>query len=107
MRSHTTNGIYIEEISKTSSSVSSVPTAIPAFIGYTEKAELNEAGDLLSKPFRITSIAEYENHFGFAAPEKGVEITFENIGNNLVVVGTVTAKNRSHYLLYYSLQLFS
>ena len=106
MRSHTTNGIYIEEISKTSSSVSSVPTAIPAFIGYTEKAELNEAGDLLSKPFRITSIAEYENHFGFAAPEKGVEITFENIGNNLVVVGTVTSKNRSHYLLYYSLQLF-
>lgn len=99
-------GIYIEEIPDQSSPVTSVATAIPAFIGYTQKAQLNEAGDLLNKPFRIASLAAYEEHFGFADPEKGIEITFENMDNNLAVVGTINQKNRSHYLLYYALQLF-
>ena len=98
--------IYIEEIPHQPSPVTSVGTAIPAFIGYTQKAQLNEAGDLINKPFLITSIAEYEEHFGFANPEKGIEITFENIDSNLSVVGTVSQKKRSNYLVYYSLQLF-
>jgi phage tail sheath protein FI len=105
MPEYTTPGIYIEEIPNLPT-VTSVPTAIPAFIGYTQKAQLIEAGDLLDKPFRITSITEYENHFGFADEEKGIEIIFENDGNNLAVVGTVNQKKRSYYLMYYSLQLF-
>lgn len=106
MTEHTTPGIYIEEIPNLPASVASVETAIPAFIGYTEKAQLTKAGDLLNKPFRITSLTEYEKYFGFAYPEKGIEITFENVGNNLAVIGTLNDKKRSHYLLYYSLQLF-
>ncbi len=98
--------IYIEEIPNNHAPVASVATAIPAFIGYTQKSQLNEEGDLINKPFRITSLAEYEDHFGLADPEKGIEITFENDGNNLAVVGTINQKNRSHYLMYYSVQLF-
>jgi uncharacterized protein len=106
MSDYITPGIYIEEISNNPAAISSVATAIPAFIGYTQKAQLNEAGDLLNKPFRLTSLAEYETYFGFADPEKGIEITFENDGNSLDVVGMVNQKKRSHFLMYYSLQLF-
>jgi phage tail sheath protein FI len=106
MPEYTAPGIYIEEISNFSSNVTSVATAIPAFIGYTQKAQSTRAGDLSDKPFRITSIAEYEAHFGFADVEEGIEITFENDGNHLAVVGTVSQKKRSHFLMYYSLQLF-
>ena len=35
---YTTPGVYIEEIPKLPRSVAQVATAIPAFIGYTEKA---------------------------------------------------------------------
>ncbi len=106
MPEHIPSAIYIQEIPGLSASVTSVATAIPAFTGYTQKAQLHEEDDLLNKPFRITSIDEYETHFGFADPEKGIEITFENFENNLSVIGTLNDKKRSHYLLYYSLQLF-
>ncbi|MEP7231197.1 MAG: phage tail sheath C-terminal domain-containing protein [Ginsengibacter sp.] len=99
-------GIFIEKIPNLPLSVDSVPTAIPAFIGYTQKAALQEPGDLLNKPFKISSLLEYEKYFGFADNEKGLEITFENIGNNLAVIGTLNERKRSHYLLYYSLRLF-
>ena len=92
MPEYTNPGIYIEEISNQLAPVSSVATAIPAFIGYTQKAQLKEAGDLLNVPFRITSIAEYENYFGVADFEKGIEITFENDDNNIIAVGTINQK---------------
>ena len=99
-------GIYIEETLSPASVVTSVPTAIPVFIGYTQKAQSKKAGDLLNIPFRITSIAEYENYFGVADAEKGIEITFEKDDDNILAVGTANQKKRSHYLMYYSLQLF-
>ena len=42
-----------------------VAIAIPAFIGFTEKAKYN-GRDLTNKPFRIASFAEYLNVFGGA-----------------------------------------
>jgi len=99
-------GIYIEEGTNQATPIKSVATAIPVFIGYTQKAQLKEAGDLLNVPFRITSVAEYENYFGVADPEKGIEITFENDNNNVIAVGTINQKTSSHYLEYYWLQLF-
>jgi uncharacterized protein len=38
---YSTPGVYIEEIVKFPPSVAQVETAIPAFIGYTEKATNN------------------------------------------------------------------
>jgi len=99
-------GIYVEEISSQPTPVKSVATAIPAFIGYTQKAQLKQAGDLLNVPFRIASVDEYEYYFGIADFEKGIEITFEKDGDNVVAVGTINQNTSSHYLVYYWLQLF-
>src|SRR6056297_1782513 len=62
--SYKTPGVYVEEISKLPPSVAQVETAIPAFIGYTEKAVKMEEDDLLFVPTRITSLVEYEAYFG-------------------------------------------
>ncbi|MEY3194348.1 MAG: hypothetical protein RIQ78_445, partial [Bacteroidota bacterium] len=58
-----TPGVYIEEKSAFSSSVVPVATAVPAFIGYTEKATRGTKS-LLNLPTRISSMAEYEELFG-------------------------------------------
>ena len=42
MANYKTPGVYVEEISKLPASVAPVATAIPAFIGYTEKKEKDE-----------------------------------------------------------------
>jgi phage tail sheath protein FI len=48
-----TPGVYIEEISKFPPSVAQVETAIPAFIGYTEKAREKEKRRLRISLFKI------------------------------------------------------
>lgn len=58
-----TPGVYIEEKNAFPNSAVSVETAVPAFIGYTEKAEWY-GKSLLQKPTRITSFAEYVERFG-------------------------------------------
>ena len=62
-----TPGVYVEEITKFPPSVASVETAIPAFIGYTEKAEKN-GESLTNIPMRITSFLEFEQYFGGPPP---------------------------------------
>jgi hypothetical protein len=62
-----TPGVYTVEKNASPPSVAQVPTAIPAFIGYTEKAE-DQGKSLINKPTLINSISEYENYFG-GAPE--------------------------------------
>ena len=59
-----TPGVYIEEISKLPPSVAQVETAIPAFIGYTDKAEVIRGEDLKLEPKRITSMFEYVRFLG-------------------------------------------
>ena len=63
--SYKTPGVYLVEKDAFPGSVVEVATAIPAFIGYTEKAEYN-GKDLRNKPFRISSFAEFLNVFGGA-----------------------------------------
>lgn len=60
-----TPGVYIEEVNAFPGSVVEVATAVPAFIGYTEKASRN-GKSLLNQPTRITSLAEYNLFFGGA-----------------------------------------
>lgn len=60
-----TPGVYIVEKDAFGNGVVEVATAIPAFIGYTEKAD-NGGKSLLNKPTRITSIGEYMQFFGGA-----------------------------------------
>jgi len=52
-------GVFVEEIARFPPSIAPVETAIPAFIGYTEKADEVTAGDLHLIPTRISSLKEY------------------------------------------------
>src|SRR4029078_10282442 len=107
MPEYKTPGVYIEEIPKLPPSIASVETAIPAFVGYTEKAIKKVADDLLMEPTRITSILEFEKYFGKAEPEAGIEVTFTNAGTpDVSLVATINAVTKSKFLLYYSMQLF-
>ena len=60
-----TPGVYIIEESAFPSSVVEVATAVPAFIGYTEKAD-NKGKALSNMAWRITSLADYHTYFGGA-----------------------------------------
>jgi phage tail sheath protein FI len=105
MAEYKTPGVYIEEIPKLPPSIASVETAIPAFIGYTEKAQLKEPGDLLNKPRRISSMLEYEQYFGGPQPETSIQVTIDVTQPGKVdVQGKVLTP--SAYLMYYSLQMF-
>jgi len=114
-----TPGVYVQEISKLPPSIAAVETAIPAFIGYTEKAELNDDVDFfLNKPVRIKSLNEYEQIFGGAfdepfGPSTTAKIVVqENQDSNGDPTGTFTVTSgltnpgRPSFFLYYSLQLY-
>ena len=60
-----TPGVFIEEKSAFPNSVVEVETAIPAFIGYTQKAEFKGA-TLRNRPWQISSLSEFHEIFGFA-----------------------------------------
>jgi phage tail sheath protein FI len=97
MSDYKTPGVYVEEIATAASSVSGVSTAVPAFIGYTQTAGVNNT--LYYQPTKIATLKEFETYFGTAAD---TEITVEVNGNTIVNVEfPATVKN-----LYYSMQMF-
>lgn len=85
-------GTYTEEISLLSPSVTEVQTTVPVFIGYTEKAD--EEGALLwFMPMRISSMAEFELHFGGASSLNSsyclyetMQLFFQNGGRDCYVI---------------------
>lgn len=72
MASSKTPGVYNVEKNSFPDSVVQVPTAVPAFIGHTAKAE-NMGESLTNRPWRITSMAEYHTFFG-GEPTSGFSI---------------------------------
>ena len=104
-----TPGVYVEEISVFPPSVSQVETAIPAFIGYTEKAKKVEDDDLLKVPTRITSLLEYAQYFGGADKEENLVVNINDDYSSGSLVRTIEAPaptTKSPYLMYYSLQMY-
>ncbi|MGB5979749.1 MAG: phage tail sheath family protein, partial [Cyclobacteriaceae bacterium] len=103
-----TPGVYIEEKSAFPSSVAGIPTAIPAFIGYTEKVVRN-GQSLINKPVRISSLAEYHATFGGAfrntfsiKPATGDQFDFEVDGTTY----QLASDNESPFIFYNSIRLF-
>ncbi|AFY70346.1 hypothetical protein Pse7367_2078 [Thalassoporum mexicanum PCC 7367] len=121
-----TPGVYIQEISKFPPSVAEVETAIPAFIGYTQKAVLKgidqyaqkknptptDGGDPVTDTedpvagtnpiiVRISSLLEYEQFFGKAENEQGIEVNVSASGEV-----SATIDNPSPHNMYYSLQAY-
>ncbi|MEM6807352.1 MAG: phage tail protein, partial [Bacteroidota bacterium] len=68
MATYKTPGVYIEEVSNFPPSVVPVETAIPAFIGYTEKAMKQNGENLHMVPTKIRSLGEFEQWYGAAPP---------------------------------------
>jgi phage tail sheath protein FI len=99
-KSYKTPGGYIEEIPKFPPSIAPVETAIPAFVGYTQKADKVAPGDLINVPTKISSIAEYELFFGVGAAPEVTNVTLDDYKN----FKSATLSNVFH--MYDSLRLF-
>lgn len=94
-----TPGVYVQEISVLPGSVAAVPTAVPAFIGYTESGSLNT-------PVRITSMLDYQAAFGGPFHET-FGVTLHSDGTIDVEPTSVSPANvNSPYTLFYHLQMF-
>src|SRR5215813_6155569 len=80
-----TPGVYIDEIAKFPPSVVAVETAIPAFIGYTEKTH-SQGEDLINRPVAIDSLLEFEAVFGLPPAVGGFTVTVD--ANDQVIDGS-------------------
>lgn len=80
-----TPGVYIVEKSAFPNSVVEVATAVPAFIGHTEKA-VNGGKSLSGKAWRISSMAEFHIYFG-APPKPVCTITEQGGGESPAPAG--------------------
>ena len=96
MGEYKTPGVYIKEKNAFGNSVVEAETAIPAFIGYTEKAE-NGNDELENIPWKISSMTEFVKYFG-GAPDLKFDVDMVN--NQLAISGG------SVYTLYYNMVLF-
>ena len=120
LRDRKTPGVYVTEIPAFPPSAVGVETAIPAFVGYTERAEV--AGrPAFNTPIPINSIDEYHTFFG--GPPKptfrfddGSELDFDVRFPDIDVAGEAKNETPTKYrkltptgqvgLLYRSLSLF-
>jgi phage tail sheath protein FI len=98
MATYRTPGVYVEEISTFPPSVAEVSTAIPAFLGYTERG---------SGIARINTLLEYETLFGKADPSKFTVMTRKNSMTEIEEVAAIQRVPPStEFSLYYSLSLY-
>jgi hypothetical protein len=111
-----TPGVYIVEKSAFPNSVVEVATAVPAFIGYTERAD-NKGKTLVNKPWKISSMAEFHNYFGYGSKpvfslrkaEDGEEADFtQRVGDDdePTMEEYMIEQTAGKYLLYNSMKLF-
>ena len=105
-----TPGVYIVEKSAFPNSVVEVATAVPAFIGYTEKAS-NKGKSLHNMPWRISSMSEFYEYFGFGpTPIFNIvdkpEGSFEDSAFSLHGKEYVLNRSAGNYLLFYSMLSF-
>jgi phage tail sheath protein FI len=115
-----TPGVYIVEKNAFPNSVVEVATAVPAFIGHTEIAD-NHNTPLRMKPWRISSMAEYEQYFGGppkpvftvkeadanATPDlKALTVAGKDDSDKGFVVEQLAGKDGGRYGLYYGLRHF-
>lgn len=103
-----TPGVYIVEKSAFPNSAVEVATAVPAFIGYTEKA-LNGNESLLNQPFRITSMAEFHAYFGGAPTPMFTLVDAAEGEFPSLVCGTkkmIVKQSGVSFTLYYQMLMF-
>jgi len=80
MADYKTPGVYIEEISKTAPTAAEVPTAIPAFIGYTETASKGGT-NVTNNPIYLSSLIEYQEIFGGDYSHENIDVILDGNKN--------------------------
>ena len=98
MGEYKTPGVYIKEKNAFGNSVVEAETAIPAFIGFTQKA-VNGDKSLLNQPWKITSMTEFTTYFG-GAPLADFKLSLD--GNTQLAVAEPTVP----FTLYYQMVMF-
>jgi uncharacterized protein len=106
-----TPGVYISEISTLPSSIVAVETAIPAFIGYVEKMELDGKKWVIDanspKYVRIESMKQYVDIFGGAdAREAAFTVVVDKNTEGAITRIEMTKKPMPNYLMYYQMQMY-
>ena len=107
-----TPGVYVTELDAFSPSIVGIETAVPAFIGYTEKATLSGKSVPL-QPVLVGSMAEFEEVFGseydtlydinaVPSPLPGVHVDITVDGGSFIL----DASNQPKFNLYHSMRLF-
>lgn len=96
MPTYRTPGVYVEEKSTLPPSVAEVSTAIPAFIGYTQKRPSGETPAVA----RITTLLEYEQLFGGPATTK-FSLEVDAAGKVSLANGGTGPSAVPEFLLYY------
>lgn len=111
MSEYKTPGVYIKEKNAFGNFVVEAETAIPVFIGLTEKAQ-NGTESLKNKPVRISSMTEYEQYFGGPQIHR-FDIIVADADNEAATVSVRYGEkklqatlNNKHCTLYYHLKLF-
>lgn len=106
----TTPGVYVEDKNAFPGAIVAVETAVPVFMGYTQKAERN-GKSLLRIPTRISSLADYVELFGEGfsprfkvteAPPGTKEETFFLNGQSM----QVAINNDNTFYFYSCIRLF-
>jgi len=105
-----TPGVYIEERNAFPNSVASIPTAVPAFVGYTERV-VKSGESLINKPVRISSFSEFISVFGqgFKTSFNIEEVTEIEKGFDFSIDGkyyTVNQEKKARFLLFDGIRLF-
>ena len=97
MPTYRTPGVYIEEISMLPPSVAEVATAVPAFIGYTERGPADTAAPVVA---RVATMLEVETTFG--GPQL-VGFTVTEPADPAAPLAVTLVKPTNPFALYYAL----
>ena len=103
-----TPGVYIVEKDTGANAVVQVSTAVPVFIGFTEKAEIN-GKSFHMKPVHVASYAEFELFFG-DAPTPVFELKESDPATKELAIGgksyVLEQSPNTSFFLNHSLKLF-
>lgn len=107
MQQLTTPGVYVKELDGFSSTVVSVQTAVPVFIGYTEYAK-NGTQSLTNVPQAISSMAEFLKFYAApGSPTNGApRATFAYGSEATTIPPCAFDPDNPRFNLFYGMQLF-
>ncbi len=104
-----TPGVYIVEKNAFPNSIVEVATAVPAFIGHTQKAD-NKGKSLLNKPWRISSMVEFLDYFGAEPPPAFTIKAFSNEPEPDITLPDgkkyIVERSGPEYIFFHSIRMF-